>query len=91
VDRRPRQEVELNESTLSLCSLNEELLNSAKDDSNVLHTIKEGKVTLMVTSDVGSAFGNMLLKDREGRIEVTERRGRKREKLLDELKETRQF
>jgi len=64
VDRRPKQDVELNESTISPCSLNEEILIRVKGESNILPAVKEGKVTLSVTSCVGTAFCNTLLKER---------------------------
>ena len=41
----------------------------------------------MVTFCVETAFCNGLLKERKGAIEVTGRRGRRRMKLLDDLKE----
>ena len=46
----------------------------------------------MVTFCVETAFYNGLLKERlKGDIEVTGRRGRKRRKLLDDLKERRGY
>jgi hypothetical protein len=38
---------------------------------------------------VGTAFSSTLLKEREGRIEVMGRRGRRIKRLLDNLKEKR--
>ena len=51
-----------------------------------------GKRTGLVTFCVETAFYNVLLKERyKGGIEVTERRGRRRRKLLDDLKERRGY
>jgi hypothetical protein len=47
-----------------------------------------GRRTGLVTFYVETAFYNGLLKERyKGRIEVTGRQGRRRRKLLDDLKE----
>jgi hypothetical protein len=46
---------------------------------------KEGRLTGLVTSFVGTACENTLLK---GKIEMTGRRGRRCEHLVDDLKET---
>ena len=49
---------------------------------------KEGKLTGMVTSWLGTAFYNTLLKERYGGgHEVTRRRGRRRKQLLDDPQE----
>jgi hypothetical protein len=46
----------------------------------------------LVTFCVGTAFSDSLLKERlKGGIEVTGRRGRRRRKLLDDLKERRKY
>ena len=51
-----------------------------------------GRRTGLVTFCVETAFYNGLLKERyRGRIEVTGRRGRRRRKLLDDLKERRGY
>ena len=51
-----------------------------------------GRRTGLVTFCVETAFYNGLLKERyRGRIEVTGRRGRRRRKLLDNLKERRGY
>ena len=51
-----------------------------------------GRRTRLVTFCVGTAFYNGLLKERyKGGIEVTERQGRRRRKLLDDLKERRGY
>ena len=51
-----------------------------------------GRRTGLVTFCVETAFYNKLLKERyKGGINVTERRGRRRRKLLDDLKERRGY
>jgi hypothetical protein len=51
-----------------------------------------GRRTGLVTFCVETAFYNGLLKERyKGRIEVIGRRGRRRRKLLDDLKERRGY
>jgi hypothetical protein len=43
---------------------NEEVLHNVKEERNILHTIKDGRLTGLVTSCIGTAFSNMLLKER---------------------------
>ena len=68
------------------CQLKEEVLRSAKEERNIVHTIKRRKVNW-----IGHIWrGNCLLKQViegkvEGRMEVTGRRGRRRKRLLDDL------
>jgi hypothetical protein len=50
-----------------------------------------GRLTGLVTFCVETAFYNRLLKEIKGGIEVTGRRGRRRRKLLDDLKERRGY
>jgi hypothetical protein len=50
--------------------------------------IQKRRLTVLVTSWVGTAFCNMLLKER---IEVVRRRGRRPKQLLDDLKERREY
>ena len=50
-----------------------------------------GRRTGLVTFCVETAFYNGLLKKIKGGIEVTGRRGRRRRKLLDDLKERRGY
>ena len=51
-----------------------------------------GRRTGLVTFYVETAFYNGLLKERyKGGMEVTERQGRRRRKLLDDLKERRGY
>jgi hypothetical protein len=39
---------------------NEEVFHRVRKDRNILHTIKKGKLTVLVTSGVGSAFWNTI-------------------------------
>ena len=50
-----------------------------------------GRLTGLVTFCVETAFYNELLKERYKGIEVTEGQGRRRRKLLDDLKERRGY
>jgi hypothetical protein len=71
---------------------NEEVLHRVKEERNIVHTIKRRKVTW-----IGHILRrNCLLKHviegkLEGRIEMTGRRGRRRNQLLDDLKEKRRY
>jgi hypothetical protein len=71
---------------------NEEVLHRVKEERNIVHTIKRRKANW-----IGHILRiNCLLKHViegtiEGRIEVTERRGRRRKQLLDDLKEKRRY
>jgi hypothetical protein len=71
---------------------NDEVLHRVKEDRNILHTIKGRK-----TNWIGHILSrNCLLKlvtegEMQGRIKVTERRGRRRKQLLDDLKEKRGY
>jgi len=67
---------------------NDEMLNTGNGERNILHTINRGKANWI------GHIRNYLLKHVidgkiEGRIEVTGRRGRRREQLLDDVKEKR--
>ena len=70
----------------------EELLHSVKDERNILHNTNRRKANW-----IGHILHrNCLLKHIieakiEGRIEMMERRGRRRKQLLDDLKETRGY
>jgi hypothetical protein len=70
---------------------NEEVLHTVKEERNILHTIKRRKANW-----IGHILRrNCLLKhaiegELEGRIEMTGRRGR-RKQLLDNLKEKRRY
>jgi hypothetical protein len=71
---------------------NEEVLQRAKEERNILHTIRRRKANW-----IGHILRrNCLLKHviegkLEGRIEVTVRRGRRRKRLLGDCKETRGY
>jgi hypothetical protein len=71
---------------------NEEVLHRVKEERNILHTIKRRKANW-----IGHILRrNCLLKHvtegkLEGRIEMTGRRGRRRNQLLDDLKEKRRY
>jgi D-serine deaminase-like pyridoxal phosphate-dependent protein len=58
---------------------NEEVLHRVKEEMNILHRL----------TCVGTAFYNTLLKERQGKTEVMERRERRRKQLLDDPKESR--
>jgi hypothetical protein len=70
----------------------EEVLHRVKEERNILHTIKRRKANW-----IGHILcRNCLLKHviggkLEGRIEITERRGRRRKQLLEDLKEKRRY
>jgi hypothetical protein len=67
---------------------NEEALHTIKEERNILRTIKRMKANWL-----GHILSrNCLLKCvTEEKIQGTERRGRRRDQLLDELKETRRY
>jgi hypothetical protein len=74
------------------CVRNEEVLHRVKEERNILHTIKRRKANW-----IGHILRrNCLLKHviegkLEGRIEMTERLGRRRKQLLDDLKGKRRY
>jgi hypothetical protein len=71
---------------------NEEVLHRVKEERNIIHTI-----TRIKANWIGYILRrNCLLKHviegkLEGRIEMTGRRGRRRQQLLDDLKEKRRY
>jgi len=71
---------------------NEEVLLTVKEQRNILHETRKRKANW-----IGHILGRNCLLQRviegkiKGGIEVTGRRGRKRRKLLDELKERRGY
>jgi len=71
---------------------NEEVLLRVKEQRNILHEIRKRKVNW-----IGHILRRNCLLQRviegkiKGGIEVTGRRGRKRRKLLDDLKETKGY
>jgi hypothetical protein len=48
---RRRREISCTE-----CVKNEEVLHRVKEERNIVHTIKEGRLTALVTSCVGTVF-----------------------------------
>jgi hypothetical protein len=67
---------------------NVEVLHRDKEERNIIHTVKRGKVTwigqiLRRNCLLQHVFGRKV----KGKIEVTGRRGRKSKTLLDRLKE----
>ena len=71
---------------------NEDVLLRVKEQRNILLKYVNGRRTRLVTFCVETAFYNGLLKERyKGGIEVTERQGRRRRKLLDDLKERKGY
>jgi len=72
------------------CVKNKEVLQMVKEDKNILRTVRRRKANW-----IGHSLGrNCLLKHVigekiEGRREVKRRRGRRRNRLLDDLKEMR--
>jgi len=71
---------------------NEEVLLRVKEQRNILHEIRKGKANW-----IGHVFRRNCLLQRiiegkiRGGIEVTGRQGRRRRKLLDDLKERREY
>jgi hypothetical protein len=70
------------------CVNNEAVLYNAKEERNILHTIRRRK-----TNCIGHILRrNCLLRyNIEGKIRGTRRRGRRRKLLLDDLKEARRY
>ena len=70
---------------------NEDVLLRVKEQRNILQEIRKGRRTGLVTFYLETAFYSGLLKERYKvwGIEVTGRQGRRRRKLLDDLKERR--
>jgi G:T/U-mismatch repair DNA glycosylase len=66
---------------------NEEELHSLKDDRNILLTVNR-KVTVLVTSCVGTALWYTLVNKYRGKEELSGSRWRRRKQLLDDLTET---
>jgi hypothetical protein len=66
---------------------NEEDLQTVKKEKHVLKKLKERRLTCVVTSYLGTCLKHVTGGKIEGRIEMTGRRGRRRKKLQDGLKE----
>jgi hypothetical protein len=69
-----------------------EVLQRAKKDRNVLHTIKQKKTNWIGHILRRNRFLTHVIKGKiEGRIEVKGRQGRRRKQLLDDLKKKRGY
>ena len=67
---------------------NEEVLHAVKEEINIRHTIKRKKANWIGRILRRNCFLKHVIK---GKIEVMERRGRRRNQLLDNLKERREY
>jgi transposase len=65
---------------------NEDVLLSVKEQRNILHEIRKRKANW-----IGHILQRVTEGKIQGRIEVTGRQGRRRRKLLDDLKERRGY
>jgi len=71
---------------------NEEVLPKVKEQRNILHEIRKGKANWIGHVLRRNCLLQWVIEGKiKGRIEVTGRRGRKRRKLLDDLKEGRGY
>jgi hypothetical protein len=71
---------------------NEEVLHGVKEERNILHTVKRRKANWIGHIWRRNCLGKYVIKGKkEGRMEMTERRGRRRKQLLDDLKEKRGY
>ena len=70
---------------------NEEVLHRVKKKMNILHTIKRKKDCTGNILHRNSFLKHIIARKIEERIEVVERRGRRRKQLLDDLKEMRGY
>jgi len=70
---------------------NEEVLNGAKEERNILHTVKRRKANWIGHFLHRNCLLEQVIEGKvEGRI-VTERWGRRRKRLLDDIKEIREY
>jgi hypothetical protein len=63
---------------------NKEVLHRVKEDRNMLHTIKRKKANFLRRN-------YFVIRVTEGKIEWKGRRGKRRKKLLDDLKEKKRY
>jgi hypothetical protein len=71
---------------------NEEVLLRVKEGRNIVRTVKRRKGHWIGRSVCGDCLLKQVIeRKREGRIEVTGKRGRRRRQLLDAVKETRGY
>jgi hypothetical protein len=69
---------------------NEEVLHRAKEERNIVHTIKRRKAKWIGHILRRNCLLKHVIEEKlEGRIEMTGRRGRRRKQLLDDLTERR--
>jgi hypothetical protein len=61
-----------------------EVLHRVKEERNVLHTKKEGRVTGLVVLQGNCLLKHVIEGKIDGKIEVTGRQGGRRKQLLDE-------
>jgi len=71
---------------------NEEVLLRVKEQRNILHEIRKRKANWIGHILCRNCLLQRVIEGKiKGRIEVTERRGRRRRKLLDDLKDRRGY
>jgi hypothetical protein len=71
---------------------NGEVLHRVKKEKNILHRIKRRKANWIGHILRRNCLLKHVIEEKlEGRIEMTERRGRRRKQLLDDLKEKRSY
>jgi hypothetical protein len=71
---------------------NEKVLHRVKEERNILHTIQRRKANWIgYILRRNCSLKHVIERKLEGRIEITERRGRRCKQLLDYLKEKRRF
>jgi hypothetical protein len=71
---------------------NEEVLHRVKEERNIVHTIKRQKANWIGHILRRNCFLKQVIEEKlEGRIEMTERQGRRRKQLLDDLKEKSRY
>jgi hypothetical protein len=71
---------------------NEEVLHSAKEHRNILHIMKRRKANWIGHTLRRNCFLKHVIEGKlEGRMKMTGRRGRRRNQLLDDLKEKRRY
>jgi hypothetical protein len=69
---------------------NEEVLHRVKEERNIVHTITRRKANWIGHILLSNCLLKHLIEQKiEGRIEIMEGRGRRRQQLLDDLKEKR--
>ena len=65
---------------------------TVKEERNILHTIKRRKANwIFHILHMNCLLKHVMEENAENRIEVTERRGRRRKELMDGLKEMRKY